>query len=100
MEPIIEILAKNIYSNNTYNKKLKNEFITTINRISNVEIHVRQLYRTLNYLLLYNYLYEEIIYTYRQQEYFNAHLNIEIKHIFNDYLNERINIYNNYMNLL
>ena len=100
MEPIIEILSKNIMKNKKYNQYLKNEFISTINRINVIKINVRQLYRSSDFNLLYNVLYEEILYLIKQQQFFNANLYDDVGSILSEYFDARIRLYNHYMNRL
>jgi hypothetical protein len=100
MDSIIEIISKNIISNNKYNQKLKTEYVSTINRISTTKTNIMQLYRSMDYVLLYNTLYEEIIYLVKQQKYFNKHLYIDVRNVLDDYINERIELYNHYINKL
>jgi hypothetical protein len=100
MEPIIEIISKNIMANNDYNKRLKDEYISTINRLTTFKTNVSQLYRTMDYALLYNTLYDEILYLSKQKKYFNRYLNLDVKEIFNEYIDYKIELYNHYMNEL
>jgi hypothetical protein len=98
MEPVIEIISKNILSNNRYDKKLKNEFISTINRITLVKQKIIHLYRSMDYVILYNTLYEEIQYLDKQKKYFNQYLEPNLIDILDEYFNNRIEIYNHCMN--
>jgi hypothetical protein len=100
MEPIIEILSKNILKNKNYNQSLKNEYITTINRIQTFKTNVQQLYRSMDYNLLYNVLHEEITYSLKQQQYFNKHLDKDVASVLSEYFDVRIQMYNHYMNRL
>ena len=100
MKPYIELLSKNIISDNRYSGKIKTEYINTINRITNVEKHVRQSYRSMDLIVLYNYLHDEIIYLTKQQTYFNNILDKEIANILDDYLESNIKIYNHYISKL
>lgn len=101
MEPIIEIISRNIISNYEYKPKLKNEYITMINRINNTKINIIQSYRSNNYILLYNILHEEILYLSQQQIYFNKYLKYDIGLILDEYLDDNIKQYNHYIiNLL
>ena len=100
MEPYIEILSKHIMYNNNYNGKIKTEYINTINRITYAENHIKQLYRSMDLYVLYNYLYDEIIYLSRQQKYFNNIFDKEIASTFDDYLEQRIKLYNHYISKL
>jgi hypothetical protein len=100
MESIIEIISKNIISNNKYNQKLKTEYVATINRISTAKINIMQLYRSMDYVVLYNTLYEEIIYLSKQQKYFKEHFDNSVQTVLDDYINERIKLYNHYLNKL
>jgi len=100
MEPIIEILSKNILKNKKYNQYLKSEYITTINRTQTLKTNVQQLYRSMDYNLLYNILYEEILYLLKQQQYFNKHLDEDVASVLSEYFDMRIKMYNHYMNKL
>jgi hypothetical protein len=100
IEPYIELLSRNIMADNRYNQKIKTEYINTINRISTAEKHVRQLYRSMDLIILYNYLYDEIIYLTKQQAYFNTVLDREIANIFDIYLESNIKTYNHYISKL
>jgi len=100
MEPIIEIISKNILKNKKYNQFLKNEFITTLNRIETIKISVKQMYRSMDYNLLYNVLYEEIIHLIKQQQYFNLNLDEDVGLILSEYFDARIKMYNHYMGKL
>ena len=86
--------------NNSYNGKVKTEYINTINRITSAEHHIKQLYRTMDWYLLYNYLHDEIIYLGKQQTYFNNIFDKEIAPVFDDYLEKRIKLYNHYIGKL
>jgi len=90
MEPIIEIISKNIMNNKKYNRRLKNEYITTINRITSSKINIAQIYRSMDYSLLYNTLLEELTYLKKQKLYFSTFLDNEIKNILNDYFDSLI----------
>jgi len=98
MEPVIEIISKNIISNTRYNKKLKDEYVATINRLILVKPRIIQLYRSMDYIMLYNTLYEEIQYLDKQKKYFNQYLEPNIMDALNDYFDNRIKIYNHCMN--
>lgn len=100
MEPILEIISKNIVYNKKYSQKLKDEYITTINRIQNIKTNIMQLYRSMDYQLLYNILYDEILYLIKQQKYFNEHLDTNVKFILDEYLSDRIQLYKDHMNKL
>lgn len=100
MEPIIEVISKNIVYNDKYNRKLKDEYIATINRIHTISIMIMELFRSMNYSLLYNMLHEEIIYLRKQQGYFSNYLDEDVMNVLNDYLNERIGLYINHIGKL
>jgi hypothetical protein len=100
MEPIIEIISKNILKNSKYNPKIKDEFVSTIDKIIMIKPVVQQLYRTMDYSLLYNFLYEQILYLIKQQQYFNNHLDDDIASVLSDYFDSNIKKYNHYMNML
>jgi hypothetical protein len=100
MEPIIEIISKNIVYNSKYDRRIKDEYVSTINRIYTNSITIMQLYRSMDYPLLYNRLNEEIIYLKQQQSYFNKYFDADVKYILNDFFNERIKLYETHMNKL
>ena len=97
MEPIIEITAGNIYTNNKYSSELKNEFIMTINKIITFEKIIDQSIRSMNYVLAYNYLYDMIIFLDKQLIYFKIYLENDVMEIVEDYINVQIDKYNNLM---
>ena len=97
MDPIIEIISKNIVYNNKYNRKIKDEYIATINRINTRSIMIMEYYRTMNFSLLYNMLHEEILYLRKQQEYFGKYFDKNIMSVLNEYLNERIKLYSEHI---
>jgi hypothetical protein len=100
MEPIIEIMTKNILKNKKYNQFLKNEYITTFNRMISVKINIIQMYRSMDYNLLYNVLYEEILYLIKQQQYFNKHLDEDVRSVLSEYFDAKIKQYNHYIGKL
>jgi len=100
MEPIIEILSKNIYSDKRLSRTLKNEFITVINRISNFKTIAQQLYRQDAYHALYNAFHEEILYLSNQKKYFRKKLKGNVILILEDYFDSKIELYNHYLNRL
>ncbi len=92
MEPIIEIIGKNIMHNNMYDQKVKNEFINIINRITYIDRSIEQYRRSMDYILLYNTLNEELIYTIDRKKYLVKYLQKDIKYIIKDFMNNRINL--------
>lgn len=94
MELIIEITTKNILNNNEYNQMTKKEFISMINRISFVENQIQQLKRTLDNVILYNVIYDEINYMLLIKKFFKKNLNHNVKIIINNFINSKINYYN------
>jgi hypothetical protein len=100
MDPIIEILTKNIMNNNKYNEKLKKEFIFTINRIYAVRPNLEQMYRSMDYILLYSNLNDEILFLVKQQKYFNLYLEDNVNQVLDDFLENIIRSYNHLMNSL
>lgn len=100
MEPIIEITSKNILNNNKYNQFLKNEFISTFNRINSTKINIDQMLSSMEYNLLYNVLHEEILFLIKQQKYFNKHLDNDIGIILSEYFDTKIKMYNHYIRKL
>ena len=97
---VIEILGKTINSDNKYNLKLKNEFVLTINRISNFKTISQQLHRQMAFHALFNAFVEEINFLLKQKKYFKSNLDKYIGKIMDDYLDSNINIYNHYLNKL
>lgn len=97
MDPIIEIISKNIVYNDKYNRKLKDEYIATINRIHTRSVMIMEHFRSMNYALLYNMLHDEILYLQKQQKYFNKYFDEDIMSVLNDYFNERIKLYVNHI---
>lgn len=94
MESIIEIITNNIMYNNEYDLVLKNEYINIINRISLIDRQIIQYKRSMDYILLYNMLNEELNFIISKQIYFNKYLNNDIKYIMNDYMNYHIKLLN------
>ena len=97
MDPIFEIISKNIYLNNKYSHKLKNEFIMTINQIIAFEPIIEQYIRSMNFVMAYNALYDKIIFLNHQREYFKIHFATDVMQIVEDYINMKIDIYNHQM---
>jgi len=90
MEPIIEIISYNIMYNNIYDLPIKNEFINIINRISYTDKVILQYRRSMDYILLFNTLNEELKFTIEKKEYFKQKLKEDIKYIMKDFMNSRI----------
>ena len=100
MEPIIEILAKNIITDKQITKDQKQQFILIINRISSFEITAQQLYRQNAFHTLFNAFHEEIRFLTEQKDFFKDKLKGNILVIFNDYLDTQIKLYNHYLSKL
>lgn len=94
LDPIIEIVSKNIYNSNKYSVKLKTEYISTINRINTSKIIINQYIRSMDYIMAYNTIHEEILYLNRQLEYFKIYFEPNICNFIDDYLNYIITQYN------
>ena len=94
MEPIIEIITYNIMYNNVYDLAFKNEYINIINRISFVDKQIEQYKRSMDYILLYNTINEELKFIVDRQNFFNKNLMKDIKYIMNDFMNSRIKLLN------
>ena len=92
MEPIIEIISKNILYNNVYDLRIKNEFINMINRINYIDRSILQYRRSMEYILLFNTLHEELKYMIDKKKYFTVNLKKDIKYIMKDLINYRINL--------
>ena len=84
----------NLLSNNSYNSLMKNEVITTMNRINHMDNIITQYERTMEHILLYNTLNEEIIYIYNQKNIFNQYFDDDITRVFDKYFENIINRYN------
>jgi len=97
MKPIIEIITSQIMYNNIYNSSVKNEYINIMNRISFSDKQIEQYRRSMDYILLYNLLNEELKFTIDRQQYFNNNLKENIKYIMNDFMNNRIKLLNNFI---
>lgn len=95
MDPIIEIIGKNIMYNNVYELGVKNEFINIINRINYIDRSIEQYRRSMDYILLYNTLNEELKYTIEKKEFFKKNLKKDIKYIMKDFMNNRIFLLHN-----
>ena len=97
MEPIIEIITYNIMYNNIYDRSVKNEYINIINRISFVDKQIEQYKRSMDYVLLYNTLNEELKFIIDRKKYFNKNLQKDVKYIMNDFMNSRIKLLNDFV---
>ena len=100
MEPSIDILSKNIILNKNYDRVIKENYILTINRISNFKTSVQQLYRQNSFHILYNMFHEEILFLHKQKEVFKNKLKGNSQIILDEYINEQIDLYNHYLNKL
>lgn len=87
-------------NNNKYNEKLKKEFILTINRIYAVRPKFEQMYRSMDYIILYSNLNDEILFLVKQQQYFNLYLEDNINQVFDDFIENIIKSYNHLINSL
>jgi hypothetical protein len=97
MNPIIEIVSRNIVYNNKYNQKFKDEYVATINRIGSIKTDMLQRYRSADYVILYNRLHEEIIYLTQQKKYFSEVLDNDVNEIIQEYFDSRINLYDDHI---
>ena len=95
MESILEIVSQNIMYNNQYDRIIKDEFISTINRISFGDKLIEQLNRSMDYVLLYNTLNEELKFIISKRKYFKQKLHGNVRRILNDYMKYRIDRLNN-----
>jgi hypothetical protein len=73
---------------------MKNEVITTMNRIKHMDNIIAQYERTMEHILLYNTLNEEIIYIYNRKILFNKYFNVDETRVFDKYFEQIINKYN------
>jgi hypothetical protein len=73
---------------------MKNEVITTMNRIKHMDNIISQYERTMEHILLYNTLNEEIIYIYNRKILFNKYFNVDETRVFDKYFEQIINRYN------
>ena len=97
MEPIIEILAKNIILDKRISKDVKEQFILIMNRISSLKTIAQQLYRQNSFHALYNLFHEEIQFLIEQKKFFKDKLKGNTLIIFNEYLDLQINLYNKHL---
>lgn len=97
MNPIIEIVSRNIVYNNKYNQKFKDEYVATINRIGSIKTDMLQRYRSADYVILYNRLHEEIIYLTQQKKYFSEVLDNDVNEIIQEYFDSHINLYDDHI---
>ena len=100
MEPIIEIIGKNIMKNHKYTQQNKVEYIATINRIYLTKKRIEQLYRSMEYSLLFSVLIEEINFLIKQQEYFCLVFDKNISDILDELFSIEIKYYNHIMSRL
>ncbi len=100
MEPIIAIIGKNISNSNAYAKKDKVEYITTINRIYLTKKRIEQLYRSMEYALLFSVLIEEINFLTKQQEYFCLVFDKNISDVLDEFFSREIKYYNHMLQQL
>jgi hypothetical protein len=90
----MDLTIRNLLSNNSYSTLMKNEVITTMNRIKHMDNIIAQYERTMEHILLYNTLNEEIIYIYNRKILFNKYFNVDETRIFDKYFEQIINKYN------
>lgn len=100
MEVKKSLLSKNILESTTVNKKLKDEYVSMINRLEYNKTIMEQLYRNMNYQLLYNQLYDNIIYLLKQKKYFERILKDELLNEMNILIDSHVKTYSYYMNKL
>lgn len=100
MDPLIEILSKNIILDKTIKSSQKQDFILLINRISSFKTTVEQLYRQNAYHLLFNAFHEEIKFLNEQKIFYKDKLKGNVLLIFNDLIDDQIEIYNHYLTKL
>jgi hypothetical protein len=90
----MDLTIHNLLSNNSYSTLMKNEVITTMNRIKHMDNIISQYERTMEHILLYNTLNEEIIYIYNRKILFNKYFNVDETRVFDKYFEQIINKYN------
>ena len=90
----MDLTIHNLLSNNSYSILMKNEVITTMNRIKHMDNIISQYERTMEHILLYNTLNEEIIYIYNRKILFNKYFNVDETRVFDKYFEQIINKYN------
>ena len=100
MEEKKSLLTRNILENTRVGKKLKDDYISMINRLEHNKTNMRQLYRSMNYELLYNLLYENILYLLKQKQYFGRILRDELLNEMNILIDNHIKSYSYYMTKL
>jgi hypothetical protein len=100
MDPLIEILSKNIFLDKTIRSSQKKNFILVINRISSFKTTAEQLYRQNAWHLLFNAFHEEIKFLNEQKIYFKDKLKGNSLLIFNDLIDDQIELYNHYLTKL
>jgi hypothetical protein len=65
-----------------------------MNRIKHMDNIISQYERTMEHILLYNTLNEEIIYIYNRKILFNKYFNVDETRVFDKYFEQIINKYN------
>lgn len=92
----MDTILHNLLSNNSYSALIKNELITTMNRIIHMDNIITQYERTMEHILLYNILNEEIIYIYNRKLLFNKYFNadVNVTRVFDKYFEKIINRHN------
>ncbi len=83
-----------IINNNTLDRRLKYEYISMINRLHYNQTIIKQLYRSMNYHILYNTLYDDILYLIKQKKYFESVLKGDTKKKLSKFIDDNIQTYN------
>jgi hypothetical protein len=100
MEPIVEILTKNILSDNNYTRKVKEDYLLLMHRLVNSKTNIIQLYKSMDYPLLFNVLHEEILFFNERKTYFLNILDKEIGPILSDLIETQLLVYHKYLTKL
>ena len=100
MDPIIEILSKNIIQDKRISRNDKEQFIFLINRISSFKTTAQQLYRQNAFHPLYNAFNEEILFLTEQKNIFAQKLTGNSQIIISEFINSLIDLYNHYLTRL
>ena len=100
MEPIVEILTKNILSDNNYTRKVKGDYLLLMHRLVNSKTNIIQLYKSMDYPLLFNVLHEEILFFNERKKYFLNILDKEIAPILSDLIETQLLVYQKYLTKL
>jgi len=100
MEPVIEILTRNILSDRRFKGSFKKQFIYLINRMDSFKTSAQQLYRQNAFHILFNAFHEEILFLINQKKKISKLLTGNVLLIFNDLIDTKIQLYNHYLNKL